>query len=266
VKDNPSGVSTGGGINPGHRLAVDPFNGIIYSLYQICSANCGGSPKTITYMLNQSFNAGSTWGLNGSPTGIPVATGVTVQPTPKFGTVNALLGGIDDATVDSSSGNVFVVYGDSNGLGGNAIFIKQVTVFPPPIIVGPAQQVSLPGAQAALPSVAIDHGLRVAVLYTSFDGFTRNRTPIFSAHLARSTTALGPFDDETLLTFLSPAKDNGDPRQRVLGDYQQLKTIGSTMQPEGTDFGFYGVFTGNSASFGQPIAENDAIFFKILTQ
>jgi hypothetical protein len=32
--DNKSGTSGGGGINPGHRLAVDPRTGNVYSLFQ----------------------------------------------------------------------------------------------------------------------------------------------------------------------------------------------------------------------------------------
>ena len=42
-------VGTGGvGINPGHRLAKDPRNGWMYSLFQFCTANCGADPKTIS--------------------------------------------------------------------------------------------------------------------------------------------------------------------------------------------------------------------------
>lgn len=118
VTDNVSGTTFGGGINQGHRIAVDPRTGAVYSLYQACTGGCGGSPKTIAYILNRSLDAGTTWKLNGSGTGITVASGVTVQPTPKFGTVNALLGGIDHAAVDPTTGNVYVVYGGSNGAGG----------------------------------------------------------------------------------------------------------------------------------------------------
>ncbi len=68
-----------------------------------------------------------------------------------------------------------------------------------------------------------------------------------------------------LETFLSSAMDCCvDPsfcnpgadctRQRVLGDYQQVKASGTT---------FYGVFTGNGVPFGRPFANHDPIFFKV---
>ena len=94
--DNQSGTSTGG-VNPGHRLAVDPRNGFVYSLFQRCVGNCGGDPKNIDFMLNRSTDGGATWTLNGMAGGIIVANADSTQPTPKFGTVNALLGGVDHA-------------------------------------------------------------------------------------------------------------------------------------------------------------------------
>ena len=265
VTDNVSGVTFGGGINQGHRIAVDPRTGAIYSLYQGCTAGCGGSPKTIAYVLNRSLDAGVTWTLNGSGTGITVASGVTVQPTPKFGTVNALLGGIDHAAVNPTTGALFVVYGGSNGSGGNAIFIVQITFdnsSPTMAIVGTPHQVSLPGAQAALPAVAVAPNGTVGVLYTSFDGFSVDGFPIYSGHFAYSTDSGATFTDQDLLTFLSPSTDNGNPRQRVLGDYQQLKVV-NDLPPATAGSTFYGVFTGNGAALGDATANNDAIFFKV---
>ena len=57
-----------------------------------------------------------------------------------------------------------------------------------------------------------------------------------------------------LETFLSPALDNGNPRQRVLGDYMQVKAVGNT---------FFGSFTGNGAPFGRTTSNNDPIFYKV---
>jgi hypothetical protein len=91
--DSLTGFSTGFG-NPGHRLATDSLSGAIYSLFQrVDHFNADGS-KNINFTLNRSTDGGLTWGLNGCPTGITVANGDSVQPTPKFGTVNALLGGV----------------------------------------------------------------------------------------------------------------------------------------------------------------------------
>src|SRR5262249_55225214 len=106
--------------------------------------------------------------------------------------------------------------------------------------------------QAALPSVAVTTNGTVGVLYTTFDGMTMG-FPQFTAHFATSTDQGSTFMDNTLLTFLSSAADNGNATQRVLGDYQQVKALGTT---------FYGVFTGNGAPLGRPYADHDAIFFK----
>jgi hypothetical protein len=286
--DNLSGVSTGGGINPGHRVTVDPRTGAIYSLYQVCLANCGTN-QTIGYNLNRSMDAGATWTLNGSGTGIQVASGLTVQANvAKFGTVNALLGGIDHAAVDPTTGNVYVAFGGDNGvvdptsgLDGNAIFIKEITfdnsTSTNAILTGVVHQVSLPGAEAALPSVAVAGDGTVGVLYTSFDGFSVDGFPIFTAHFAFSTDAGATFTDQKLLTFLSPVTSDDSPanndRQRVLGDYQQLKVVPSLQPfnpPGSANTGsanagatFYGVFTGNNAALGGATANNDAIFFKV---
>src|SRR6185437_11983211 len=78
--------------------------------------------------------------------------------------------------------------------------------------------------------------------------------PQFTAHFATSTDQGSTFTDNTLLTFLSSAADSGNPSQRVLGDYQQVKAVGTN---------FYGVFTGNGAPLGRPFANHDAIFFKV---
>ena len=76
---------------------------------------------------------------------------------------------------------------------------------------------------------------------------------MFSAHLAQSTDHGLTFSDVKLLAFASPAKDNGDPRQRVLGDYQSLRSVGNN---------FYGTFTANGVQFGRTTSNTDAIFVK----
>lgn len=252
--DNQSGTSTGS-INPGHRLATDPRNGAVYSVFQRFVMGGSGGSKNINYMLNRSTDGGNTWSLNGMAGGIVVANGDSTQPQPKFGTVNALLGGVDHAGVDPTNGDVYYVFGNrDSGTGNNRLSIVRLTdngsgglnVGTPNFVTGQIQ--------AALPSVAVTTNGVVGVLYTSFDGIGMSGFPVFTAHLALSTDQGATFTDRVLSNFLSVATDNSNSRQRVLGDYQQLKAVGNT---------FYGVFTGNGVPFGRPFANHDPIFFRL---
>lgn len=262
TRDKRSGFSVGQ-VNPGHRLAVDRNTGAVYSLFQRCPTkfpNCNkidADPKTIHWMLNRSLDGGKTWSLNGSTTGIVVATGQSTQPQPKFGTVNALLGGVNHIAVDPNNSDVYVVFGKRNPASGkNRLAIVRLTddgkggltIGTPYLVTGPVQ--------AALPSVAIAKNSTgtIGVLYMQFDGFDpQTGLPIFTAKLALSDDHGVTWVRHTLERFLSPVKDNGDDRQRVLGDYQQIKALGRT---------FYGVFPGNGVPFGRPFANIDPIFFR----
>jgi hypothetical protein len=250
--------TSAGAINPGHRLATDPRNGTIWSLHQNCVSNCAtlaANPKTIQYLLNRSTDQGTTWTLNGSSTGILVSIGLSTQPQPKFGTVNALLGGVDHAAVDPSTGDLYYVWGSAdtnlnnglliirafdNGSGGVA-FDTFHNVFPP-----------TSGVQAALPSVAVTSHGTVGVFYYTYNGIVSG-FPQFSTYLAVSTDKGASFTTTPLVTFLSPTTDNGDGRQRVLGDFVQMKAV---------DNCFYGSFVANRAAFFGSIAIDDPIFFK----
>jgi hypothetical protein len=182
--DNLSGLSTGF-VNPGHRLAVDTTSGPVYSLFQrVVRVNADGS-KNIDYTLNRSTDGGRTWGLNDSPVGVAVANGDSTQPTPKFGTVNALLGGVDHAAVDPATGDVYVVYGDRDAeTGNNRLSIVRLSDDGAGgLAIGPSFLVT-DQVQAALPSVAVASDGTVGVLYDTFDGLDdASGFPVFSAHL-----------------------------------------------------------------------------------
>jgi hypothetical protein len=277
TRDNVSGMTGGGFVNPGHRLAVDPNNGTVYSLWQVRNGAGNDSTHNISYRLNRSIDGGQTWTLNGMTAGITVATADSTQacngacaPTPpappctnntfKFGTVNTLLGGVLHAAVDPTNGDVYYVYGNrdrttknnrlairrltSNGMGG--------------LNVG--GEVFVTGqVQAALPSVAVASDGTVAVLYTQFDGLSpMSNIPMFSVHLAMSIDQGQTFPTNLVLeNFLSSATNVvSNCRQRVLGDYQQVKAVGTT---------FYGAFTGNGVPFGRTTSNHDPIFFKVQT-
>src|SRR6266508_1289386 len=248
--------SASGAINPGHRLANDRRNGWMYSLFQNCIVNCAtlaANPKTIEYKLNRSTDNGATWTLNSSSTGIVVATADSTQPQPKFGTVNALLGGVLHAAVDPATGDLYYVYGNRDAAGNNGLAIRRVfDNGSGGVTIGPENFVVNGTVQAALPSVAVaDQGM-VGVFYYTFNGIVAG-FPQFSTFLAVSTDQGATFNTQLLATFLSPANDNGDGRQRVFGDYVQMKAVGSC---------FYGSFTGNGAAFGRSTANNDPIFFQ----
>ena len=252
--DNRSGFSTGG-INPGHRLAVDKSSGAVYSLFQRrVGAGAGGS-QNINYILNRSTDGGNTWTLNGSTTGIVVANADSTQPQPKFCTVNALLGGADHAAVDPRTGDVVYVYGNRDpSTGNNRLAMRRLTdngsggltIGPEIFIIGQVQ--------AAIPSVAITEEGTIGVFYYTCDGTSSSGFPLFTAHFTVSTDQGATFTDLELETFASPATDNGDPRQRVLGDYMQAKAVEEQ---------FYGGFTGNGAPFGRMISNNDPIFYNV---
>lgn len=245
-----------GVVNPGHRLAVDPRTGFVYSLFQRNIRPGAGGSKNIDYMLNRSTDGGMSWALNGSAFGIVVANADSTQPTPKFGTVNALLGGVIHAAVDPNTGAIYYVYGSRDTeTDNNRLAVRRITsgTGPADLVVGPESFVT-GQVQAALPSVAVRADGRVGVFYYTFDGFSDDGLPIFTAHLGISTDEGANFSDTELLTFLSVAADNGNPRQRVLGDYMQMKAVGNC---------FIGSFTANGVPFGRPFANHDPIFFKV---
>ena len=259
--DNRSGFSgpgIGRPVNPGHRLAVDPNSGAVYSLFQLPVAVGAGSSQNINYMLNRSTDGGQTWGLNGSPTGIVVANADSNQSTPKFCTVNALLGGVDHAAVDPKTGDVVYVYGNRDPVtGNNRLAMRRLTSNGAGgLNIGPELFVT-GQVQAAIPSVAITTNRTIGVFFYTCDGTSLSGFPIITAHFSTSTDLGATFFDNTLESFLSPAIDNGDPRQRVLGDYQQVKAIGNT---------FFGGFAGNRVGFypASPLSITDPVFFKVL--
>lgn len=201
--DNHTGISTCC-INPGHRLAVNPTNGYLYSIFQnYVGAGSGGSAN-INYILNRSTDGGASWGVNGNPNGMVVATADSTQPQPKFGTVNALLGGVDHATVDPTNSDVYYVYGNCDPVtGNNRLSIARLqdngaggmTLLSTTFVTGQVQ--------AALPSVAINSAGVIGVLYDTFDGISGG-FPQFTAHFAISNDHGITFSDNALETFLSP--------------------------------------------------------------
>ena len=252
--------NSAGAVNPGLRLADDRVTGTMWILWGRNIAAGNGGSKNMNYMLNRSTDGGVTWTLNGNPNlpttaGIVVANADSTQPWPKFGTVNALLGGVHHAGVDPISGDLYYVYGNRDATTGNdRLAIRRISdAGGGSVTLGP--QSFLTGqVEAALPQVAVLDNGTLGTFYYTFNGIVTG-FPQFSARLATSKDQLATFTDIPLLTFLSSAAFDGFTfsRQRVLGDYMQMKAHGNC---------FFGSFTGNGAPLGRPISNHDPIFFK----
>ncbi|MFE0463671.1 Ig-like domain repeat protein [Kitasatospora sp. NPDC058965] len=256
TRDNAAGTGalSGGVINGGLRVAADPRNGTMYALYQ--QGGGGTQPENVTLMLNRSTDAGATWTLGGSTDGIAVSTDNTRQGNSgyKFGGVNSLQGGIDHAAVDPTNGDVYVAYG-ADVSGNNQIRIRRLTDNGAGgMTVGAAVNVST-STDAALPSVAVLGDGTIGVLYLTNDGTNASGFPEFSAHLARSTDHGATFGDTVLQSFTTAVGNSGQPTQRLFGDYEQLKAVGTT---------FYGAFIGNLSGLNRTTAQpTDTVFFAV---
>jgi hypothetical protein len=259
IVDNQIGNSTGG-VNPGLRMFKDTTSGAVYALWGRCVSNCGGDPKNMDYMMNRSTDGGVNWSLNGNTLGAAMANANSTQPWPKFGTVNALLGGAHQGAADPNTGAVYHVYANQDALGNDRLAIRRIVIDAAGnATIGAENFVTL--LDAALPQVAVDDAGTVAVFYYSFDGLgpPPNNLPTFTAHVALSDDQGVTFLDTALATFESYQAPTGDlfDRQRILGDYENLKAIGNC---------FYGTFTANGDVFGRPFDDGDAIFFQMCLQ
>jgi hypothetical protein len=175
--------------------------------------------------------------------------------------VNALLGGLDQLAVDPLNGAVYVVYGVfDQAVQGNRLAIRKLTYQKcnefsdcNVLVAGPEVFVDDGQSPAALPAVAVAANGTLGVLYDTFEGMIGG-FPVFVTHLATADGRHGAltFNNQSLMAFLSPAKDDSSSSQRVLGDYQQMVAVGNKL---------YGVFAGNGAALGRSVASIDPIVF-----
>lgn len=227
---NSDGQQFSDGMNPGHRIAIGP-TGVIFNVFQRFVADAGGGVKQLTYLITASADGGQTWSVANSdhPSGAKIlaANVYSFQGYgSKVGGVNALLGGVTAISVDPATGTAWVVYGTRPGpTSHDRLLLVPVTYSSGSLIVGTATVItSGPAFDHYLPAVAVLPNGEVGVLYVLYNPTTSS----FTWTLRR--TGAGPV---TWGPFTSPFADNGDPRQRILGDYVQLKAVGCE---------FYGTF------------------------
>ncbi len=160
---------------------------------------------------------------------------------------------MDALAVDPRTGNVYVVFGEYDpSVNRDRIAIVELTKQTNGTLqVGTPHFVSGTEHQSALPTIAVPNNAAgtIAVLYDTADGLNPDTSrPYFSVHLATSQDHGNAFQTVLLQTFLFP--DNAPPGgsgPRPLGDYQQMKTAGST---------FYGVFSGDGSRLDAPFTRS----------
>jgi len=225
----------GGGMNQGTRTAVAP-DGKIYNVFQrFVSAPGDGSVKQLTYLLSVSTDGGQTWTVANSdhPSGAKIiaADVLSFQGNgSKIGNVNALLGGVDALTVDKN-GTVWVVYGSRPTLTGNdQLYLVPVTYSNGSLNVGTRRTLTSSTLSNYLPSVAVLPNGEVGVLFLTMDPSTF----LFQWTFVQWTNGAVLGKTTSFPSFMSPfAPDVGNTRQRIFGDYIQVRAVGCS---------FYGTF------------------------
>jgi hypothetical protein len=270
-QDVIAGTSSGTGFlaSGAIRLATDPNNGTVYSAWEdTVSLDTSDCAKNVTFRLSRSTDHGQTWTLNGGPSAV-VAIEQSDEGWPddpneaptschnnveKFGTVNALLGGSQAIAVDPGNGDVFYVYHNrDSATGDNRLTVARLTPNGSGGLMVAHTSFVTGQVQAALPAIAVAENGAVGVLYDVYDGIVSG-FPQFATHFATSSDHGVTWTGQTLVTFLSPATNSSDRRQRVLGDYQQVKAVGNT---------FYAAFPANGAAFGRSTSNIDPIFYQV---
>ena len=228
VVNDPNIIPTAVLTNFGTRIATDQ-TGAVYVIYGSADSSGPGGTAHVNYRLNRSRDGGATWDYTtatGSPGGLAIDDGFSLQRGASFAGINALRGNITHIAAQSDGSHVYAVYGKrgdpldpntdkiwiaefhDNGLG-------DLVERPDPI------PLSVPGERTALPSVAVTDDGTVFVMYDSYDG------SLIHVHLATSSDLGLTFTDEDVYDFNpSGIPFGGD---RLLGDYQEVIAQGNNV-------------------------------------
>jgi hypothetical protein len=215
--------------NPGLRLTTDR-QGRAYSIFGWGDAVLPNNDKHVRYFINRD-SGGAGWDFTASTPqgGLVVDDGnAHIAPGNKFGNVNALLGNTTSIAVSPNGDHVYAIYGKQpTGSLIDQLWCKEFHPDPgnPNNLISTTAPVMLSTGllQSEIPNAAVTDDGKLWVQYDQYS--PSNNT--FSVHLASSTNNGASFGDQTLYSFVPPIVDNGDPRQRIIGDYQGLVAVGN---------------------------------------
>lgn len=237
--------------NPAHRIAGDPSSGNLFELHQNSIPRRDGK-IVISYKLNRSLDDGGRWRLNNQPNGITVATVVVnagastplaLSPMDQLNLTPGMLA----LAVDRTDGSVYVIYGlDTSNVGyRDGLAVRHITFSGSTAVVG-AEQIIAQGVSTQLPAAAVNSDGHLAVLY---DQRNASQPGLIDVMTAVSTNGGATFTNSTVKSF-KLSGDHPRPARRPLGDYQQLRAVGST---------FYGAFAASRGAFDSSTSLGDRI-------
>jgi len=244
--------------NPGNRITV-ATNGKVYNIHSK-SVNLGGGAKLTIYIVNRSTDQGQTWTVAGGGApggGIVVATGPAKHGFGfKLGGNNQLLGSITAIAVDPNTEVVYAAYGlQDPGSGVNKIRVRKLMPNGAGgYNLGGPQTIVFSNIEQALPAIAVLPSGEAGLMFTTFSGTTyqvRFQQSADGFATLSSTSFPNTFTNFAPPSPLAPSGNLND-RQRILGDYEQIKAAGNT---------YYGTFAARgSAGLNQQSV--DPYFFK----
>ncbi|OQZ00834.1 MAG: hypothetical protein B6D36_14590 [Planctomycetes bacterium UTPLA1] len=249
--------------NPGNRITMGT-NGNVYNIHaQGTNSFAATGLKAMNYVLNRTTDGGQNWGIGPAAVpnnGLNIGAGLSNQaPGVKMGGNNALLGSITSIGVDPNTHVVYVAYGTKDATGANRLrFRALVPAAGGAYTPGPERTISPAGVDAALPCIAVLASGEIGVMFTTYNPTTKRWQVRFvqSQDVFATIATNSQLADFANFVAPSPLSPNPDPgplgtRQRILGDYQQLKSIANR---------YYGAFVARGLG-GLNAQSTDPFFF-----
>jgi hypothetical protein len=238
------------------RIAIGPY-GKVYVIYKVETGTSTPGFETADFVVARSDDCGLTWNANGAGGSQLPALGTTeTLLNDNFG--NAMKGKTNIARssdawidVDQGNGDVVAAYIQRTEIGQTAVYVSQIYVARSTDhgATWTSSAVTPPMYNQEMPEVAVADNGTIGVLYVDYDD--TGAATMWRHWLARSFDHGVTWTTNQLAT-LDPGPLANAADGWIFGDYEGLTAMGTS---------FYGVFTGQSASYHTP-AQMDPVFFK----